>query len=91
MLNGFAHTADVVDESVVNHMTDGSHWLGDGGFAVFWMVVMMVIIVIGIILLVKYFNESGNNKSPEEIVEKRYANGEITKKEYESLKKDLRK
>lgn len=91
MLNRFAHTADVINESVVDHMTDGSHWLSDGGFAVFWMVVMMVIIVVGIIMLAKYFIESDNNKTSEEVAKMRYANGEITKKQYETLKKDLKK
>ena len=94
MFNQFAHNTSVedvliTDEGVAEHMTDGSHWLGDGGFTVFWMILLMVIVVVIIVLAIKSAQQP-TNKDPLEIAKPRYANGEITKKEYEIFKKDLK-
>ncbi len=71
----------------------GPHDWGVGVLAFFlWIVVFIVIVAV----LVKVF--SGNHKmhyttqvdEPFEIAKKRYAKGEITKDEFEQLKKDLK-
>ncbi len=91
MLNQFAHVADTVNEGVVDHMTDSNHWLGDGGFTVFWMIVMVAVVVLVIFLIVRGTFESTSGKDPLDVVKTRYAKGEINKKEYEHLKKELSK
>lgn len=52
-----------------------------------WIIVLGVI-VLGILL---YASKNGNTflkkESPEEILDRRYANGEITKEEYEEKKR----
>ena len=66
------------------------HWMGFGGdwMMIFWFVV----IVIGVILFARLFNtenRSESNESPLEILKRRYAEGSITKKEFEEKKRDL--
>ena len=88
----FAHAADVpdkVDESFGEHMMDRNHWFGDGGFSVLWMIVIMVLSTILIVYLVKIFVDSRSTQDPLEIAKIRLAKGEIDKKEFEKIKKDL--
>ncbi|TDT68622.1 putative membrane protein [Hypnocyclicus thermotrophus] len=57
--------------------------------------IMMIIFWIVIVALIFYFiNKNGNkeifkSKTSLEILKERYAKGEITKEEYEKIKKDL--
>ena len=85
-------TGDNFDGHDREEWTGPWHMMGTGGF---WMFPFFPIIVIAVIL---YFvfgrnqgrwsgSESGN--SALEILEKRYAKGEITKEEFEEMKKDL--
>jgi len=74
-------------------------FFGGGGFI--WMIfifIFVVAIIVGIILLivwsVKRVSHSGEASKAEsssalEILKKRYAKGEISKKEYENIKKDI--
>ena len=61
--------------------------MGIFGF-IFW-----ILIIVGIVLLIKYLWESGGarggHESALDILKKRYANGEISKEEFEEKKKDL--
>ena len=65
----------------------GGMWFG----WVFWI----VIIVLVVYLVVRLTNQkTGNqniqsNESPLDVLKKRYARGEITKEEFESMKNDL--
>ena len=62
-----------------------------GGMIFFW-----IILLIGIMFVVKYFNDrnlpqsiSYENKKPLQILQERYAKGEINRVQFESMKRDL--
>jgi len=60
--------------------------LGFGGtllMLLFWIAIILVIF-----WLIKQLTNQGNSA---EILDKRYAKGEITKKEYQEMKKELKK
>ncbi len=61
---------------------------GFGGFAM--MLFWIVIIVVGIWAVKSLATGKSENDSPEDILKKRYAKGEITRDEYDRMKRDLR-
>ncbi|MDP2750162.1 MAG: SHOCT domain-containing protein [Nanoarchaeota archaeon] len=72
---------------------------GYGGYAMIGMIIW-ISVIIGIIFLVFWLirnNSIGNtsvvskNESPMEILKKRYAAGELTKKQFEEMKEELHK
>ena len=74
--------------------------LGIGGaFGLMFMLLFLVLIVVAIIYLVRWANREGEpfgisgppagRESALDILNKRYARGEITKEQYEQMKKDL--
>jgi len=74
----------------------GFGWWGGGGTMVFMLLVWILIIVLVIWVISKLLNNKGLSKnifsqhSSEEILKERYAKGEITKKEFEEMKRELR-
>ncbi len=69
----------------------GSWYYGGWWMIIVWIVVAGLIIW-GIVALARRGGASsseGQNQTPLDIAKRRYANGEITKEEYERLKKDL--
>lgn len=75
--------------------TWGGWWAGMGLMMV-WMVVfwggIIALIIWGIMRLTRSGNSRGGNgekRSPLDIAKERYARGEITKEQFEQLKKDL--
>ena len=61
-------------------------WFFWGGF----MIIIWIIIIMGIIMLFRWYTRHSNkSQSSLEILKERYAKGEINKKEFEEMKKDL--
>ncbi len=67
---------------------------GGGWFGGIFMIVFWIIVVIGIVFLIRWLVQStrggsGSAESALDILKRRYAAGEINKKEFEQKKKDL--
>ena len=67
---------------------------GFGFYGWIFMVLIWAMIIIGIVFFIKWFMTKSSDlhnqdKSPIEILKERYAKGEIDKKEFENIKKDL--
>lgn len=54
-----------------------------------FMLLILALLILLVIWLVKAIFYSGSSSSAKSILASRYARGELTKKEYEQLKKDL--
>jgi putative membrane protein len=61
---------------------------GFGG--IFMILFWVLLIVIVIFLMKKSLWDTGRQETAEDILKKRYARGEISKEEFERMKKDLR-
>jgi putative membrane protein len=72
----------------------GPGMMGGYGFGGIFMVVFWIVVVIGIVFLIRWLVQStrgggGSGESALDILKRRYAAGEINKKEFEQKKKDL--
>jgi len=71
---------------------DGYGWIGFGWI---FMVLFWVLIILGIVALLRWLGAGGNGrrdasrKTPLEILQARYARGEIEREEYEQKRRDL--
>ncbi len=78
-------------------MNWGNYGMGSGmGFGWFFMILFWALVILGIVYLFKMISErTGTGQKREEsaldILEKRYAKGEIGKEEFERMKSDLSK
>ena len=63
-----------------------------GGWMMILWVIIIGLVIWGVIMLVKHSSSSTNTsqkRNPLEIAGERYASGEISKEEYEEIKKNL--
>lgn len=92
MFELLAHTNEVVDEGFFDQMMGGGNWSGDRGVAIFWMFIVMIGIIVGVIYLLAYFgkdNKQSKNDDPLALAKSRYAKGEINKKQFDEIKKNI--
>lgn len=80
------------------HMVHGNEW----GFGVLMMVFWLIVLAVAAFVVLRYLKEHNYHASqisqtgevqkldPLDIVRERYAKGEITKEQFEQLKKDLK-
>lgn len=72
-------------------------WYGMMGFGGGWMIIIWIIIIgliiWGVVALTRHVSSrpnAGEKQGPLDIAKKRFAKGEISKKEFEQIKKDLK-
>jgi putative membrane protein len=77
-------------------MNNWDGFIGRGmGFGFIFMLLFWGLILLGIVTLIRWLmtpsspRRSTHDKSPLEIVQERYARGEINREEYEQKKRDL--
>ena len=72
-------------------MMDGG-WMPMMGLGMLFLVLFWVFVIAGVIYLVKWLTRQGIAGRPDsslEILKKRYARGEISKQEFEDMRRDL--
>lgn len=77
-------------------MMDGYGGYGMGWFGGVFMIVFWVAVIAGLFLLIRWVaatsrkgDRANGDDSPLEILKRRYARGEISKEEFERMKKEL--
>ena len=69
-----------------------NHFAMGTGMWIFWIIVIVAVVLVAKLLIVGSSSQSiMKSESPLEILEKRYASGEVDKDEFESMKKELEK
>ena len=75
----------------LNNMMGG--WNGFGVLGWIPMLLFWILLILGVVALFRYLGGSGRSgdkgRSPLDILKERYAKGEIDKKEFEQMKKDI--
>ncbi len=77
-----------------HHPMDSWGMMGGWWFWIIGLIVVVVIIAVLIYLLNKEDRDKGmksESKSAEKLLDERYARGEITREEYEEMKKEIRR
>ena len=72
----------------MDHMSD---WLGPG-FGWIFMILFWVLVILAIVALAKWLSstrDGGPIRRPLDILQERYARGEITREQYEQMRRDL--
>jgi len=67
----------------------GGLWMGLGALFLFIFWALIIALVVWLIVRLARSGKQSASQSPLEIAKARYAKGEITKEEFEQLKKDL--
>jgi|AntRauTorckE6833_2_1112554.scaffolds.fasta_scaffold00084_37 uncharacterized membrane protein len=66
------------------------HMAGMGFGAFFWVLIWIAIIALISIVLMRWLQKEDTSESAKDIAKSRYAKGEISKKEFDQIMKDLR-
>ncbi|MEO6761161.1 MAG: SHOCT domain-containing protein [Candidatus Saccharimonadales bacterium] len=89
-MNYFGHTGN--DEyNMMNGWGGNSTGYSPWGWLL--MFVIMVLVILGIILLIRYATNNQANKNSSDaldILKQRYAKGDITKKQFDEMKQDIK-
>lgn len=84
--------AQVFGNGYGGHMMEWDHniWLGSGGFIM--LIILLILIGIGLYFIVgrRKLIKHDYSEAALEILKVRYAKGEITKKEFEKMKEEIR-
>lgn len=75
-----------------NNMMNG--WDGFGLFNFIIMLAFWILLIYVVVALVRYFSRTGNGNQEETaitILKERYAKGELKKKEFEEMTKDIKR
>lgn len=64
--------------------------IGRGMFFPGFGMLMQLVIIVAVVLIVYWIIKGGKNESALEILNKRYAKGEISKKEFDKIRKDIK-
>lgn len=76
-----------------SHGYGGNEWAGHmyGNSAWDWlfMLLMMGLLIVGVVLTVRLVSGGGNSNDALNTLKHRYAKGEISKKQFEEMKKDI--
>lgn len=72
-------------------MYDGWHWGWSWmGMGIMWALpVLLIVLVLMMLLGRKRDDDGGRRETPREILDRRYASGEISKEQYEEMKRTL--
>jgi len=73
----------------MHHMMD--YWGWGMGFGWIFMILFWALVILGIVALIKWLSDQSGSrgKTALEILQERYARGEIQREEYEQKKRDL--
>ena len=77
--------------NIMERMTE-CDWMPMMGFGMLFMALFWVVLIVGVVLAVRWFTGEGfarREDSALDILQKRYARGELTKQEFEERKRDL--
>jgi putative membrane protein len=67
------------------------HWDGNMGWMAIWWIVIIAAVVSVLWIALSSARRGGGEESPEKVLKRRYAQGEIDRETYERMLEDLRK